>query len=161
LVVNFASSVFSTVTVPVAKLYDVSTEVTTLGTSLFVIGFAVGPLVFGPMSELFGRKRPLFLSFFLFAIFSIAVVLSQTLYFIMICPFFAGIFGLGPLAIVGGALADFWDPVGRGVAICFFSAATFLGPIAGPIVGGFITESHLGWRWSQYITGIIGVAFGT
>lgn len=42
--VTFASSVFSNATLDVAKLYNVSTEVSTLGTSLFVIGFAVGPL---------------------------------------------------------------------------------------------------------------------
>lgn len=43
--VTFASSVFSNATVPVATLFGVSTEVTTLGTSLFVLGFAVGPMV--------------------------------------------------------------------------------------------------------------------
>lgn len=43
--VTFASSVFSTATIPTAALFHVSTEVTTLGTSLFVAGFAVGPLV--------------------------------------------------------------------------------------------------------------------
>lgn len=42
--VTFASSVFSNATMDVAKLYNVSTEVATLGTSLFVLGFAVGPL---------------------------------------------------------------------------------------------------------------------
>jgi DHA1 family multidrug resistance protein-like MFS transporter len=43
--VTFASSVFSNATVPVAELFGVSTEVTTLGTSLFVFGFGAGPLV--------------------------------------------------------------------------------------------------------------------
>ena len=43
--VTFASSVFSNATVPVAELFGVSTEVTTLGTSLFVAGFGAGPLV--------------------------------------------------------------------------------------------------------------------
>lgn len=43
--ITFASSVFSNATMPTAALYHVSTEVTTLGTSLFVLGFAVGPLV--------------------------------------------------------------------------------------------------------------------
>jgi DHA1 family multidrug resistance protein-like MFS transporter len=43
--VTFASSVFSNATVPVAERYGVSTEVTTLGTSLFVLGFGFGPLV--------------------------------------------------------------------------------------------------------------------
>jgi DHA1 family multidrug resistance protein-like MFS transporter len=45
--------------------------------------------------------------------------------------------------------------------VCVFSGATFVGPIAGPIVGGFITESYLGWRWTEYITAIMGFAFGT
>jgi hypothetical protein len=43
--VTFASSVFSNATMPVAKEYGVSTVVSTLGTSLFVLGFAFGPLV--------------------------------------------------------------------------------------------------------------------
>ncbi len=43
--VTFASSVFSNATVAVANLYGVSTEVSTLGTSLFVLGFGFGPLV--------------------------------------------------------------------------------------------------------------------
>jgi DHA1 family multidrug resistance protein-like MFS transporter len=48
LCVTFASSVFSNATMPVAELFGVSTEVTTLGTSLFVLGFAVGPMVSTP-----------------------------------------------------------------------------------------------------------------
>ena len=43
--VTFASSVFSNATFITAKEYHVSTEVTTLGTSLFVLGFAIGPMV--------------------------------------------------------------------------------------------------------------------
>ena len=46
--VTFASSVFSNATIPTSIEFGVSTEVTTLGTSLFVLGFAVGPLVGQP-----------------------------------------------------------------------------------------------------------------
>jgi MFS transporter, DHA1 family, multidrug resistance protein len=53
----------------------------------------------------------------------------------MICRFLGGTFASAPLGIVGGALADFWDPVDRGVAVCVFAAATFIGPVAGPIMG--------------------------
>lgn len=91
--------------------------------------------VWGPASELFGRKAPLFFGYFCFAIFQIPVAVSQNLYTIMLTRFFGGCFGSAPLAIVGGALADFWGPVDRGVAICVFASATFIGPIAGPIMG--------------------------
>lgn len=91
--------------------------------------------VWGPGSEVFGRKMPLFFGYFCFAIFQIPVAVAQNLYAIMLCRFFGGAFASAPLAIVGGALADFFGPVDRGIAVCVFAAATFIGPIAGPIMG--------------------------
>lgn len=131
-----------------------------LGVSLFVLGFSLGPVIWGPLSELYGRKLPLMIGFTIFAIFQIPVAVAQNLQTIMLCRFFGGFFGAAPLAIVGGALADFWDPVQRGVAICFFCGATFGGPTFGPIVGGFITQSYLGWRWTAWITLIMAAFFG-
>ena len=81
-------------------------------------------------------------------IFQIPVGAAQNLETILICRFFGGAFGSAPLAIVGGTLADFWDPVDRGVAVAIFAAATFIGPAAGPIAGGFIIQSYLRWRWT-------------
>ena len=133
--VTFASSAFSNATVPVAREFGVSTEVTTLGTSLFVLGFAFGPLLWGPASEVFGRKRPLFIGYAIFAIFQIPVAVAQNLETIMLMRFFGGVFASAPLAIVGGSFVDFWGPVDRGVAVCVFASATFIGPVAGPIMG--------------------------
>ena len=73
----------------------------------------MGPLMWGPLSELYGRKRPLFLGFFVMGIFQIPVAVAQNLQTIMLCRFFGGVFGCAPLAIVGGMLADFWGPVDR------------------------------------------------
>src|SRR4051794_35568984 len=58
--ITFASSVFSTATQVTAKEFNVSTEVMVLGTSLVVFGFALGPLCWAPLSELYGRRIPLF-----------------------------------------------------------------------------------------------------
>lgn len=158
--ITFASSVFSTATLVTAKEYNVSTEVTTLGTSLVVFGFALGPLIWSPLSELYGRKLPLFFGYAVFSIFQIPVAVAQNLHTIMICRFLMGVFGCSPLAVVGGAMADFWDPVDRAVAIAMFSSATFVGPVLGPIVGGFLTDSFLGWRWTAWITLIASASFG-
>ena len=117
-------------------------------------------MMWGPLSELFGRKPPLFFGFTVFAIFQIPVAVAQNVYTIMVCRFLAGMFGSAPLAIIGGALADFWGPVERGFALGLFAGATFIGPVAGPIVGGFITASYLGWRWTAWITLIMASFFG-
>ena len=116
--------------------------------------------MWGPFSELYGRKIPLFTGYLIFAIFQIPVAVAQNLETIFICRFLGGVFGCAPLAVVGGALADFWGPVDRGIAIVIFGSATFIGPVAGPIVGSFITTSHLGWRWTAYITAIMAAFFG-
>lgn len=159
--ITFASSVFSTATLVTAKQFNVSNEVMILGTSLFVLGFAVGPPIWGPLSELYGRKYPLFFGFFIFAIFQIPVAVAQNLHTIMLCRFFGGVFGSAPLGIVGGQLTDFWGALDRGIAMVVFAGATFIGPVAGPIVGGFIVNSHLGWRWTEYLTAIMAFFFGT
>lgn len=112
------------------------------------------------MSELYGRKPPLFFGFAVFAIFQIPVAVAQNIETIMLSRFLGGMFGSAPLAIIGGALADFWGPVERGFALGLFAGAPFIGPVAGPIVGGFITKSHLGWRWTAWITLIMASFFG-
>lgn len=177
--VTIGSSIWSTAAIQAAAQFHVSTEVMILGTSLFVLGFAFGPIVFGPISELYGRKTPLFVGMLAFSIFEIPVAVATNVETIFICRFLAGLFASAPLAIVcmpfcrvnlffapneeqnGGLLADIFNPIDRGVAVAVFAAATFIGPVAGPVIGGFITESYLRWRWTQYITAIIGFFFTT
>ncbi|KAJ5783044.1 hypothetical protein N7457_004818, partial [Penicillium paradoxum] len=158
--IAFASSVFSAATKVTAEKFNVSTEVMILGTSLVVFGFALGPLFWAPLSELYGRRIPLFSGYLIFAIFQIPVAVAQNVETILVCRFFVGLFGCSSLAVVGGAMADIWDPVDRAVAIAIFSSATFLGPVLGPIVGGFITDSYLGWRWTAWITLIASGTIG-
>lgn len=78
----------------------------------------------------------------------------------MIFRFLQGFFGSSPTATLGGALADFWNARERGFAMPSFAGALFAGPIFGPIVGAFLVESSLGWRWTQWITLIMAVVFG-
>lgn len=81
----------------------------------------------------------------------IPIAVAQNLETIMLIRFFGGVFGSAPLATIGGIFADTYGPVHRGIAIAVFSATVFLGPALGPVVGSFITESYLGWRWTAYI----------
>lgn len=60
----------------------------------------------------------------------------------MLGRFFGGFFASAPLAVVGGALADLWDPVDRAYAICAFAAGAFVGPVAGPIMVRSHPETH-------------------
>lgn len=77
LVAAFGSSIFSAATIVVASAFDVSTEVGTLGLSLYVLGFATGPIIWAPLSELRGRRLPLILGMFGFTLFSFATATGK------------------------------------------------------------------------------------
>jgi len=111
------------------------------------------------MSELFGRKWPLLIAYACFGIFQIPVAVAQNVQTIMLCRFFGGVFASSPLGIVGGSMADMWSPTYRAAAIAGFALATFVGPAMGPIIGGFVTDSYLGWRWTEYLTAILAFFF--
>ncbi|KAK5658912.1 hypothetical protein OQA88_1726 [Cercophora sp. LCS_1] len=53
------------------------------------------------------------------------------------------------MTLVGGTLADLWRNEERGVPMAAFSAAPFIGPAIGPLVGGYISTA--GWRWMYWI----------
>ncbi|PMD65997.1 MFS multidrug transporter-like protein [Hyaloscypha bicolor E] len=160
LVSAFTSSIFSTATRTVAAQYHVSTEVGLLGLSLYVLGFALGPTFWAPLSELRGRRLPIVISMFGFSIFQIGVAAAKDLQTIFLCRFWGGIFGACPLAVVAAIFSDMFDNRTRGLAITVFSMTVFTGPLLAPFIGGFIVESYLGWRWTEWLVAIMGfVAF--
>ena len=61
-------------------------------------------------------------------------------------------FGAAPVTNTGGVLSDVWSPEQRGAAIVGYAMAVVGGPVLGPIVGGAICQSYLGWRWTQYVS---------
>ncbi|KAI1825766.1 major facilitator superfamily transporter [Xylaria intraflava] len=152
----FASSIFSAATPHVAMEFGVSGEVSILGISLYVLGFATGPIFWAPLSELKGRRLPIVVSMFGFSIFAISCAVSKDYQTLMLCRFFAGFFGASPLAIVGAVFSDMFDNATRGIAITIYSMGVFTGPLLAPFVGGFISESYLGWRWTMYIASFMG-----
>ncbi|KKZ67646.1 hypothetical protein EMCG_06706 [[Emmonsia] crescens] len=157
--VTFSSSVFSPATQQTAELFHVSELVMTLATSLVLLGFALGPLIWAPLSELYGRMIPLWVGFGGFVILQIPVATAHNVETILVFRFLIGVFGSSGTATIGGILYDIWDPILRGVAIAVFAVSTFVGPVAGPILGAFIVDSHLGWRWTAWLTCIFSGTF--
>ncbi|KAK8240738.1 major facilitator superfamily [Phyllosticta capitalensis] len=161
MIAAFGSSIFSAATTSIAEIYGVSREVGILGVSLYVLGFATGPLIWAPLSELRGRRLPLVIASFGFSIFFIACATAKDLQTIMITRFFSGFFGACPLTVVAAVFSDMFDNRTRGIAITVFSMTVFSGPLLAPFIGGFIVISYLGWRWTQYIVAFMGfLSFG-
>ena len=102
------------------------------------IGFALGPLLWAPFSEIYGRQRVFFGTYFAFMAFNAGVAGAPNIYGLLILRFFAAAFGSSPLTNAGGVIADLFNAQERGLAVAIFSAAPFMGPVLGPIIGGFL-----------------------
>lgn len=153
---SFASAIYSSAVGEIGPHFHISTEVAILGVTLYVLGFASGPTIWAPASELIGRRWPIIVGMFGYSIFTIGTATSKDVQTLMLTRFFAGFFSASPIAIVPAVFADIYNNQTRGVAIAMFAMAVFVGPFASPFVGGFITMSYLGWRWTMYIASIMG-----
>ncbi|KAJ7578147.1 MFS polyamine transporter [Mycena floridula] len=158
--VTFASSAPTSATRKIVQAFDISEEVSNLITSLFLLGYLVGPLLWGPGSELVGR-RPVFVgTLFVYSLFHLGQALAQNIQTLLVTRFFAGFFAVAPLTICGGTIADIWSAEGRGTATSVFGASVFLGPCLGPLVGGFVADSYLDWQWIFWVM-MIFASFST
>ena len=153
LAVAFVSAAYSGGVQQIIQQFGASEEIVILGVSLFVLGFAIGPLLWAPLSEMYGRQVLFFGTYAVLTFFNAGAAGSQNIQTLIILRFFAGAFGSSPLTNAGGVIADMFPASERGVAMSVFAAAPFLGPTIGPIVGGFLAEAE-GWRWVEGLMAI-------
>lgn len=163
LAVAFVSSAYSGSIAQIIEEFQCSQEVATLGISLFVLGFAIGPLLWAPLSELYGRQVLFFGTYAILTVFNAGAAGAPNIGGLIAMRFLAGTFGASPLTNAGGVIADMFPAEQRGLGMSIFAAAPFLGPVIGPIVGGFVGET-IGWRWVEGVmaifTGVLWI-FGT
>lgn len=118
------------------------------------VGFACGPVLWAPVSEIWGRRVSMLPAMFIMGLFSIGTATSKTAAAILVTRFFSGVFGSAPVSNVTAAISDVWKPQHRGTAVAFYGLAVVGGPTLGPTIGAALTNSHLGWRWTEYIEAI-------
>ncbi|KAF2214720.1 hypothetical protein CERZMDRAFT_57223 [Cercospora zeae-maydis SCOH1-5] len=155
--VAFNSAVITADLVGPSETFGVSEEVSLLAITLFVVGFGVGPMAWAPMSEVLGRRIMYASTLLVAVVFIIPCAVAQNIGTLLVCRAIDGIAFSAPMTLVGGTLADLWRNEERGVPMAAFSAAPFIGPALGPLVGGF-TADHLGWRWLYWLQLILSGA---
>lgn len=130
--------------------FNASQTLITAGVSLYVLGFAVGPLFWAPLCEIYGRQIIFVVSFGVYVVFSAACTADSGIATLLVLRFFCGTFGSSPLTNAGGVISDVFRPDERAIAMAFFSLAPALGPTLGPFIGGYLGEDQ-GWRWVSSI----------
>lgn len=121
--------------------------------SVYVLGFAFGPLVAAPMSEIFGRAPCFNIANIFFIIFTVATALSKNMGMMIAFRFLMGFSGSTPITNGSGTISDMFPVEERGKAMAVWAMGPLLGPCIGPIAGGYMVES-IGWRWVFWVIAI-------
>ena len=113
--------------------------------SIFVLGFACGPLVLAPLSEVYGRVLVYNVTNALFLAFTIVCGMARSESMLLVFRFLSGFAGVATITIGSGTIADLMPREKRGKAVSIWAVGTILGPMVGPIIGGYVAEVY-GWR---------------
>ncbi|EHA51706.1 hypothetical protein MGG_07595 [Pyricularia oryzae 70-15] len=131
-----------------------STSFATFAVSIFVLGFACGSLILPPLSEMHGRVVVYHATNALFLLFTAACGLAPGESTLLAFRFLSGFAGVASITIGSGTIADLMPREQRGRAVSIWSVGTILGPMVGPIIGGYVADV-LGWRWMFWIMAIV------
>ena len=134
----------------VETVFHNSRLVSILGLSLFVLGIALGPMFFSPLSEFYGRRPIYLVAWSMYVIWIIPEAVGQNIQTVLVGRFLCGFSGSTFLAVSGGTVSDLFSRDKLQAPMAIFSVAPFLGPVAGPILGGFINY-NINWRWTYYV----------
>lgn len=147
--VYIGSAIYSAGTQGVMEQFHVSQVAATLGLTLFVAGYGLGPMVWAPMSEIpqIGRNPVYIGTLIVFVFFQFAVIYAKNFGMLLAFRFLTGFFGSPVLATGGASLSDMYKPSKRAYAIGIWGMAAVCGPVLGPLVGGFAAQ-HKGWTWT-------------
>ncbi|KAH1281478.1 hypothetical protein KXW98_005928 [Aspergillus fumigatus] len=157
-VTPFASSMFApAINQVMVEMGTSNRDIGSFGVSIYLLGYAFGPLVLAPCSELYGRLIVYHISAALFILCNVACALSISMPMLIIVRFLTGLVGAAPLTIGPGTVADCFRQEQRGRAMAIWTMPVLLGPCLGPAIGAYVSRS-LGWRWNFWLLIIVSGA---
>ncbi|MGO4436360.1 DHA2 family efflux MFS transporter permease subunit [Rhizobium sp. RAF56] len=121
----------------------------------YIVAAAIMTPPSGFLAAKFGRKRVLLTAIAGFVAASVLCGLAQSLPQIVAFRLLQGLFGASLVPLSQGILLDIYSLEERGRAMALFGVSVMVGPVLGPVIGGWLTD-HISWRWVFYINVPIG-----
>jgi DHA1 family bicyclomycin/chloramphenicol resistance-like MFS transporter len=128
-----------------AKEFGVSTVDIATSLPAYFCGLAVGQLIYGPISDRFGRKPPLYFGLVLFFIASLACMFATQLEFLLIARVTQALGGCVGMVVVRATIRDRLSPAQSAKAFSSMVLIMGVAPILAPLLGGWLLV-HLGWH---------------
>jgi len=121
----------------------------------YIVAAAIMTPPSGFLANRFGRKRILMVAVVGFVVASVLCGLAQSLVQIVAFRLMQGFFGAALVPLGQSVLLDIYTVEERGSAMAVFGVSVMVGPVLGPVIGGWLTD-HYSWRWVFYINVPLG-----
>ena len=154
----FSIDAYIPATVDISKELLASSNSVQLSIAIFLMGFSLGPLIFGPLSDAFGRRKLICLSLIFFSLFSLLCSLSTNIYLLIFFRFFQAVSGSVGTVCGRAAVADLFSGNKLAKNYSILGLILTIAPILAPIIGGWINE-YFGWRYIFVFMALSGALF--
>jgi DHA1 family bicyclomycin/chloramphenicol resistance-like MFS transporter len=128
-----------------ARAFGAEVAEVQLTLSLFLAGLAVGQLVYGPLSDRFGRRPVLIVGLAIYVGASFACMLAPTIEFLIALRFLQAVGACVGVVLSRAVVRDVHGREGAARVLSYLSAALAIAPLLGPVLGGYL-EIWFGWR---------------
>ncbi|PSN70498.1 MFS general substrate transporter [Corynespora cassiicola Philippines] len=147
------STIMAPALTTISKELHMNSAEAIMALSIYLLATAFGPLIIGPLSEVYGRKKVLHASNVWFLVWNIVCGFANTKEVLIAARFLAGFGASSIYALAGGVLSDVWRPEQRGRSLGIYLTIPILGAAVGPIIGGFMA-GRTTWRWMFWSTSV-------
>ncbi len=129
----------------IARQLNASTAEAQFTISAYLIGFAIGQIFYGPVSDRYGRKPILIAAIALYCIASLACSLSTSIEMLIVARAFQALGGCGGIVLARAIVRDIYSGARAGRELSLIASVMALAPVLAPIAGGFL-QTYFGWR---------------
>jgi DHA1 family bicyclomycin/chloramphenicol resistance-like MFS transporter len=129
----------------IARQLNASTAEAQFTISAYLIGFAIGQIFYGPVSDRHGRKPILIAAIALYCIASLACSLSTSTEMLIVARAFQALGGCGGIVLARAIVRDIYSGARAGRELSLIASVMALAPVLAPIAGGFL-QTYFGWR---------------
>lgn len=138
----------------IAEELNMSTTESTMALSVYLLATAFGPMVIGPLSEVYGRSSIFHFTNIWFLVWNLICGFANSRGLLIAARLLAGFGASAVYSMAYGVLGDVWSAEQRGKSLSLYLLVPLTGAAIGPIIGGFIVQ-YSTWRWMFWATTIL------
>jgi MFS transporter, DHA1 family, multidrug resistance protein len=129
----------------IAQKLDASTAQVQLTVSSYLVGFAIGQIVYGPVSDRHGRKPVLFAALALYCVATLVCALSTSIEMLIAARFVQALGSSGGVVLARAIVRDLYSGARAGRELSLIGGVMALAPVLAPLIGG-VLQTGFGWR---------------